>query len=86
MSRVAWHWWGFLVVIYLAALQDVPEHLYEAAAIDGAGRLKQFSQITLPMLKPVVVPSVTLGTIWTFNKTVKANGKSQYYFTHWKIF
>jgi len=41
--------------------------LYEAARIDGASRWLQFRHVTLPLLKPVLAPAVTLGAIWTFN-------------------
>ena len=47
-----WGWSGFAVVIYLAALQGIPQDLVEAAAIDGAGRLATFRRITLPLLSP----------------------------------
>ncbi|MGB3731937.1 carbohydrate ABC transporter permease [Microbacterium sp.] len=48
-----WKGLGFSMLLYLAALQSVPRHLYEAAAIDGAGAFRQFRYITIPMLKPV---------------------------------
>ncbi|WP_102194057.1 carbohydrate ABC transporter permease [Microbacterium aurantiacum] len=48
-----WKGLGFSMLLYLAALQSVPRHLYEAAAIDGAGALSQFRHITIPMLRPV---------------------------------
>jgi multiple sugar transport system permease protein len=48
-----WKGLGYSMLLYLAALQSVPRHLYEAAAIDGAGAFKQFRHITIPMLKPV---------------------------------
>ena len=62
-------WLGipFMMIVFLGGLQSIPKSLYEAAQIDGANPLTQFFEITLPMLKPVVVPSITLGTIWTFN-------------------
>ena len=47
-----WGWTGFAVVIYLAALQGVPQHLTEAAAIDGAGPWQAFRRVTLPLLSP----------------------------------
>ncbi|NOY28853.1 MAG: sugar ABC transporter permease [Planctomycetes bacterium] len=57
--------WGIgnLLVIYLAALADVPKGLYEAAELDGAGRLRQFRHITLPMLTPVIFFNVVMGLI-----------------------
>jgi arabinogalactan oligomer/maltooligosaccharide transport system permease protein len=62
-------WLGipFMMIVFLGGLQSIPKSLYEAAQIDGASSVKQFFEITMPMLKPVVVPSITLGTIWTFN-------------------
>ncbi|GAT74097.1 binding-protein-dependent transport system inner membrane protein [Microbacterium sp. HM58-2] len=48
-----WKGLGFSMLLYLAALQSVPRHLYEAASIDGAGALSQFRHITIPMLRPV---------------------------------
>jgi multiple sugar transport system permease protein len=47
-----WGWTGFSVVIYLAALQGVPRHLTEAAAIDGASAWQSFRRVTLPLLSP----------------------------------
>jgi len=62
-------WLGipFMMIVFLGGLQSISRSYYEAAAIDGASKWQQFRQITLPLLQPVVVPSVTLGTIWTFN-------------------
>lgn len=54
------------MIIFLAALQGIPKHLYEAAEIDGAGRLRQFFNITLPMLSPIILFSLTMGTIGSF--------------------
>ena len=58
-------WWdlGLAFVIFLAALQDVPRDLHEAAAIDGAGRLRQFWHVTLPHLRPAISMVVTLQLI-----------------------
>lgn len=57
--------WGLgnLLVIYLAALADVPHELYEAAELDGAGRGRTFWHVTLPMLTPVVFFNVVIGMI-----------------------
>jgi multiple sugar transport system permease protein len=60
---VFWRYVGFNVVLYLAALQTIPRDLYEAATMDGAGRLQQFFFITLPSLKPMVFFGVTLSVI-----------------------
>lgn len=54
------------MIMFLAALQDIPGHLYEAANIDGATGWKAFWYITLPLLRPVIALVVVLGTIGTF--------------------
>lgn len=53
------------MVMFLAALQDIPPSLYEAASIDGATSWQQFWKITLPMLRPIIVLVIVLGTIGT---------------------
>ncbi|MDF3037125.1 MAG: Binding-protein-dependent transport system inner rane component [Paucimonas sp.] len=60
---VFWRYVGFNLVLYLAALQTIPPDLYEAAKMDGAGRLQQFRYITLPSLKPMIYFGVTLSVI-----------------------
>lgn len=60
---VFWRYVGFNVVLYLAALQTIPKDLYEAASMDGAGRLQQFWFITLPSLRPMIYFGVTLSVI-----------------------
>jgi multiple sugar transport system permease protein len=60
---VFWRYVGFNVVLYLAALQTIPADIYEAATMDGAGRLQQFFHITLPSLKPMIFFGVTLSVI-----------------------
>ena len=62
-----WLGFPFMMVVCLGALQAIPRELYEAATIDGAGRLDTFRHVTLPLLKPALVPAVIVGTIWTFN-------------------
>jgi len=62
-----WLGFPFIMVIALGGLQSIPKELYEAARIDGAGPVRRFFNITLPMLKPVLMPALVLGTIWTFN-------------------
>lgn len=56
---------GTCFVLFLAALQDVPEDLYEAAEVDGAGRWEQFWYVTLPHLRAVLSMVVTLQLIST---------------------
>ena len=60
---VFWRYVGFNVVLYLAALQTISADIYEAATMDGAGRLQQFFHITLPSLKPMIFFGVTLSVI-----------------------
>jgi multiple sugar transport system permease protein len=62
-------WWtiGFNMVIILAALQDIPSYVYEAASIDGATGLQAFFRITLPLLRPVLLFIVTTTIIASFN-------------------
>jgi len=60
---IFWRYLGFNVVLYLAALQTIPKDLYEAATMDGAGKLQQFFFITLPSLKPMIYFGVMLSII-----------------------
>ena len=60
---IFWRYLGFNVVLYLAAMQTIPKEHYEAATMDGAGRLQQFWFITLPSLKPMIYFGVTLSVI-----------------------
>lgn len=62
-----WLGFPFMMVVTLGALQSIPQDLYEAAEVDGASKWYQFSRITLPLLKPALLPAVILGAIWTFN-------------------
>jgi multiple sugar transport system permease protein len=58
-----WKHLGFYVLVYLAALQNVPKHLYEAAAVDGAGPLRSFWHVTVPGVRPATMLVVILATI-----------------------
>ncbi len=60
---VTWKQLGYYVLLYLAALQNIPRHLYEAADVDGAGVLGKFWNVTLPGLRPVTMLVVILSTI-----------------------
>ena len=62
-----WLGFPFMMIIALGGLQSIPDALYEAADIDGATPWQKFRNITMPMLKPVMIPAITLGVIWTFN-------------------
>ncbi len=62
---LTWRWTGYNMVIYLAAMQNIPEELYEAASLDGAGRIRKFFNITVPQLKPVILFTAIISTIST---------------------
>jgi arabinogalactan oligomer/maltooligosaccharide transport system permease protein len=62
-----WMGFPFMMVIALGGLQSIPDDLYEAADVDGASKWFQFWNITAPLLRPVMIPAITLGVIWTFN-------------------
>lgn len=62
-----WLGFPFMMVIALGALQSIPGELYEAADIDGASWHQKLFKITLPLIRPVMIPAITLGTVWTFN-------------------
>jgi cellobiose transport system permease protein len=61
---IIWRWTGYNALLYLAALQAVPRELYEAAAIDGASSGQQFRKITIPMLRPTIIFTVIISTIY----------------------
>jgi multiple sugar transport system permease protein len=61
-----WSTAGTMMLIYLAALQDIPAQLYEAAQVDGANRWQVFRKVTLPMLRPTTFFVITIGLIGTF--------------------
>jgi raffinose/stachyose/melibiose transport system permease protein len=50
-----WHWWGFLVVIFLAAMHSVDTDLYDAVKVDGGGRWREFRDVTLPGIRPTLI-------------------------------
>lgn len=62
-----WLGFPFMMVVALGGLQSIPGELYEAADADGASAWHKFRHITLPLLRPVMVPAITLGVVWTFN-------------------
>ncbi len=61
-----WHWWGFLMVLFLAAMQNIPPDLYEAARLDGANRWQEFRDVTLPGIRPTLVFMILMTSIWSF--------------------
>ena len=62
-----WLGFPFMMVVALGALQSIPAELYEAADVDGASAWKKFWNVTVPLIRPVMVPAITLGVVWTFN-------------------
>jgi cellobiose transport system permease protein len=60
---VTWRWTGYNALIYLAGMQSIDTSLYEAAAIDGASRWRQFLYVTLPGLRPTIVFTIVVSTI-----------------------
>ena len=61
-----WHWWGFLMVLFLAAMQNIPSDLYEAARIDGANPWQEFWNVTIPGIRPTLVFMLLMSAIWSF--------------------
>jgi sorbitol/mannitol transport system permease protein len=64
VSMAVWQWTPFMMLILLAGLQGIPEDVREAARIDGAGRLREFRAITLPLLGPYFELALLLGVIY----------------------
>ncbi len=84
---------GAGMIIWLAGLKEIPEHLYEAAALDGAGPLRRFRHVTLPMLSPYILFNLVMGLIGTFQIFTQAyimtpNGSPSHstYFYVYKLF
>lgn len=63
-----WLGWPFMMVVATGALQAIPAELYEAASIDGASAGQKLRRITIPLIRPAMVPAIMLGTIMTFNQ------------------
>ena len=62
-----WKWSPFITLMLLAALQSIPEELYEAAKIDGAGFMRRFSHLTIPLLLPTLLLLTLLNLVWALN-------------------
>ena len=62
-----WLGFPFMMVVTLGALQAIPRDLEQAAEVDGANAVQRFVHVTLPLLKPALLPAVVLGSVWTFN-------------------
>lgn len=61
-----WHWWGFLVVLYLAAMQAIDRELYEVGILEGATRWQEWRYITFPGIRATFVFTVLMTVIWSF--------------------
>ncbi|MGL4241519.1 MAG: carbohydrate ABC transporter permease, partial [Beijerinckiaceae bacterium] len=64
----AWKYFPFVVIAVLARLQTIPDALYEAAKIDGAGPIARFFDVTLPQLREVLIVVILLRAIWDFKE------------------
>ena len=60
-----WSGYPFFMISLLAGLQGIPKDLYEAARVDGAGVVAQFRNVTIPMLRPIIISMALLDFIWT---------------------
>ncbi len=67
LATNGWLSFPFMMVVILGGLQSISADMYEAATVEGASRRQQFWSITLPLLKPTLVPAVILSVVWTFN-------------------
>jgi arabinogalactan oligomer / maltooligosaccharide transport system permease protein len=62
-----WLSFPFMMVVILGALQSIPKDMYEAAEVEGADRWQRLRYITLPLLRPTLIPAIVLSVVWTFN-------------------
>lgn len=70
---LTWRWTGYDMIFFLAAMQNIDDSIYEAARLDGAGSFRQFTSITIPMLKPIILLTSimsTNGTLQLFDEVV----------------
>lgn len=68
---LVWRWTGYNMIFYLAAMQNIPSEVYEAATVDGASKVKQFFSITIPLMKPIIIftsITSTIGTLQLFDE------------------
>jgi cellobiose transport system permease protein len=68
---VNWRWTGYNALIYLAAMQAIPSVLYDAARLDGAGPWRQFTNVTIPMVRPTIIFTVIVSTIYNLQILVE---------------
>ncbi|WP_211228350.1 carbohydrate ABC transporter permease [Paenibacillus pinihumi] len=70
---ITWRWTGYNMIFYLSALQNIDNSIYEAARIDGASSFRQFTNITIPLLKPIILftsITSTIGTLQLFDEVM----------------
>ncbi|MBV7338038.1 sugar ABC transporter permease [Chloroflexi bacterium TSY] len=61
----SWHFWGFLVIVYLAAMSQVEVDLFEVAILEGANRFQRFWHVTVPGIRPTLVFTLLMIMIWS---------------------
>lgn len=67
LATNGWLSFPFMMVVILGALQSIPRAMYEAAEVEGANTWQRLRYITLPLLKPTLIPAIVLSVVWTFN-------------------
>jgi len=67
LATNGWLSFPFMMVVILGALQSIPKEMYEAAEVEGASRWQRLRYITMPLLKPTLIPAIVLSVVWTFN-------------------
>ncbi len=70
---ITWRWTGYNMIFYLSSLQNIDQSIYEAAKIDGASAFQQFTKITVPLLKPIILftsITSTIGTLQLFDEVM----------------
>ncbi|MBK6743698.1 MAG: sugar ABC transporter permease [Hydrogenophilales bacterium] len=67
LTTNGWLSFPFMMVVILGALQSIPKDMYEAAEVEGATRWQRLRHITLPLLRPTLIPAIVLSVVWTFN-------------------
>lgn len=86
MIPTIWRSWPFVMVVFLAGLQNIPDDLYESADIDGANALHKFIHITLPMLKPVIAIQLLfqiIYNVYSYNIVIMMFGNGAGYPGEW---
>jgi arabinogalactan oligomer/maltooligosaccharide transport system permease protein len=67
LATNGWLSFPFMMVVILGALQSIPKAMYEAAEVEGANAWQRLRYITLPLLKPTLIPAIVVSVVWTFN-------------------